>query len=174
MKTIMSNLFSVDEVEVAIALIAMDPAKREKLIELARGSAHETTSHDGITASMGNTVTSGGEATAVKLKRSGKPSRKASGPKPVRTPKPKAEKADGEGGKRRRASPEEVSALKTLAMNIATTLTPGFAKGDVNAKGGVDSLGERLDFGRTLSLLVEDGKLIRKGERRNARYWVKA
>ena len=33
--------------------------------------------------------------------------------------------------------------------------------------------GSKVDLGRALSLLVADGKLIKKGDRRMTRYWVK-
>ena len=33
--------------------------------------------------------------------------------------------------------------------------------------------GSKVDLGRALSLLVADGKLTKKGDRRMTRYWVK-
>jgi hypothetical protein len=33
--------------------------------------------------------------------------------------------------------------------------------------------GSKTDLGRALSLLVADGKLTKKGDRRMTRYWVK-
>ncbi len=71
-------------------------------------------------------------------------------------------------GRRRRATADEVQAQKDLALNTAKKLDPGFSKSDVMKKSG-----SKEDLGRALSLLVNEGKLIRKGERRLARYWVK-
>jgi len=71
-------------------------------------------------------------------------------------------------GRRRRATADEVQAQKDLALNTAKKLEPGFSKSDVMKKSG-----SKEDLGRALSLLVNEGKLIRKGERRLARYWVK-
>lgn len=70
--------------------------------------------------------------------------------------------------RRRRATADEVQAQKDLAYNTAKKLEPGFSKSDVMKKSG-----SKEDLGRALSLLVNEGKLIRKGERRLARYWVK-
>jgi hypothetical protein len=73
------------------------------------------------------------------------------------------------GGRRRhRASPEEVAHQKEIALSTAKGLKPGFSKGDVMNKSG-----SKLDLGRALSLLVADGKLVKKGDRRMTRYWVK-
>lgn len=71
-------------------------------------------------------------------------------------------------GRRRRATADEVQAQKELALNTAKKLDPGFSKSDVMKKSGA-----KEDLGRALSLLVNEGRLIRKGERRLARYWVK-
>ena len=71
-------------------------------------------------------------------------------------------------GRRKRASREEVEQQKQLAFSAAKGLKPGFSKSDVMKKAGPS-----VDLGRALSLLVADGKLTRKGERRMARYWVK-
>jgi len=71
-------------------------------------------------------------------------------------------------GRRKRASREEVEQQKQLALSTAKGLKPGFSKSDVMKKSGA-----RVDLGRALSLLVADGKLLRKGERRMARYSVK-
>jgi hypothetical protein len=79
-----------------------------------------------------------------------------------------AEGRRGRGGRRRRASPEEVAKQKELALNTAKQLKAGFSKGDVMAKSG-----SKVDLGRALSLLVADGKLSKKGDRRMTRYWVK-
>jgi hypothetical protein len=70
--------------------------------------------------------------------------------------------------RRKRASPQEVKRQKDAALAAAKSLKPGFSKGDVMKKSG-----SAVDLGRALSLLVADGKLSKKGDRRLARYWVK-
>jgi hypothetical protein len=72
------------------------------------------------------------------------------------------------GRRRRRASPEEVARQKDVALAASKGLKPGFSKGDVMSKSG-----SKVDLGRALSLLVADGKLTKKGDRRMTRYWVK-
>jgi hypothetical protein len=72
------------------------------------------------------------------------------------------------GRRRRRASPEEVARQKEVALAASKGLKPGFSKGDVMSKSG-----SKVDLGRALSLLVADGKLTKKGDRRMTRYWVK-
>ncbi len=73
------------------------------------------------------------------------------------------------GGRRRRsASPDEVAKQKETAYSAARGLKPGFSKGDVMSKSG-----SKVDLGRALSLLVQEGKLTKKGDRRMTRYWVK-
>jgi hypothetical protein len=72
------------------------------------------------------------------------------------------------GRRRHRASPAEVAKQKETALAAAKTLKPGFSKGDVMNKSG-----SKTDLGRALSLLVADGKLTKKGDRRMTRYWVK-
>jgi hypothetical protein len=74
----------------------------------------------------------------------------------------------GGGRRRKRASPQEVKRQKDAAFAAAKALKPGFSKGDVMRKSG-----SKVDLGRALSLLVADGKLSKKGDRRLARYWVK-
>jgi hypothetical protein len=75
----------------------------------------------------------------------------------------------GAGGRRRRrASPDEVAKQKETAFSAAKGLRPGFSKGDVMSKSG-----SKVDLGRALSLLVAEGKLTKKGDRRMTRYWVK-
>lgn len=71
-------------------------------------------------------------------------------------------------GRRHRASAEEVQKQKDLALATAKQLPAGFSKGDVMKKSG-----SKIDLGRALTLLVNDGKLTKKGDRRNTRYWVK-
>jgi len=70
-------------------------------------------------------------------------------------------------GRRHRSTAEEVQKLKDLALETARSLSPGFRKGDVMKRSG-----SRIDLGRALSLLVKEGKLSKKGDRRKARYWV--
>jgi hypothetical protein len=70
-------------------------------------------------------------------------------------------------GRRKRSTAEEVQELKDLALETARSLSPGFRKGDVMKRSG-----SRVDLGRALSLLVKEGKLSKKGDRRKARYWV--
>jgi hypothetical protein len=74
----------------------------------------------------------------------------------------------GGGRRRRRASPDEVAKQKETALSAAKGLRPGFSKGDVMSKSG-----SKVDLGRALSLLVAEGKLTKKGDRRMTRYWVK-
>jgi hypothetical protein len=71
-------------------------------------------------------------------------------------------------GRRHRASAEEVQNQKNLALATAKQLPGGFSKGDVMKRSGA-----KVDLGRALTLLVSDGKLTKKGDRRNTRYWVK-
>jgi hypothetical protein len=61
-----------------------------------------------------------------------------------------------------------VTRQKEIALSAAKGLKPGFSKGDVMSKSG-----SKVDLGRALSLLVADGKLTKKGDRRMTRYWVK-
>jgi hypothetical protein len=72
------------------------------------------------------------------------------------------------GTRRRRASSEEVQNQKDVALVAAKELKPGFSKGDVMRKSA-----SKVDLGRAISLLVAEGKLSKKGDRRKARYWVK-
>jgi hypothetical protein len=74
---------------------------------------------------------------------------------------------DVPAGRRRRSTADEVQQLKDLALETARALSPGFRKGDVMKRSG-----SRVDLGRALSLLVKEGKLSKKGDRRKARYWV--
>jgi hypothetical protein len=81
---------------------------------------------------------------------------------------PAAARRGAGGRRRRRASPEEVTRQKEIALSAAKGLKPGFSKGDVMSKSG-----SKVDLGRALSLLVADGKLTKKGDRRMTRYWTK-
>jgi hypothetical protein len=71
-------------------------------------------------------------------------------------------------GKRYRASAAEVQAMKDTTLATAKTLKPGFSKGDIMKKSG-----SKVNLGRALTLLVDEGKLSKKGDRRTTRYWVK-
>jgi hypothetical protein len=72
------------------------------------------------------------------------------------------------GGRRKRASSEEVDGLKEAVLVAAKQLKPGFSKSDVMKKSR-----SKVDLGRALALVVADGRLIKKGDRRLTRYWVK-
>jgi hypothetical protein len=85
-------------------------------------------------------------------------------PTPVTAPVGKPAKR----GRRLRATADQVQAQKDAALAVAETLKPGFAKSDVMKKSG-----SKVDLGRALTLLVKDGKLTKKGDRRLARYSVK-
>jgi hypothetical protein len=74
----------------------------------------------------------------------------------------------GGGRRRRRASPDEVAKQKETALAAAKGLRAGFSKSDVMLKSG-----SKVDLGRALSLLVAEGKLMKKGDRRMTRYCVK-
>lgn len=71
-------------------------------------------------------------------------------------------------GRRKRASSEEVQQQKDTALAAAKQLKPGFSKGDVMKKAR-----STVDLGRALALLVADGTLTKKGDRRKTRYWLK-
>jgi hypothetical protein len=80
----------------------------------------------------------------------------------------KARPAGGGGGRRKRASSEEVERLKELVLGTAKQLKPGFSKSDVMKKSR-----SKVDLGRALALVVSDGRLTKKGDRRLTRYWLK-
>jgi hypothetical protein len=71
-------------------------------------------------------------------------------------------------GKRRRSTAEEVQRYKDMAFRTARQMPPGFSKGDLMKR-----TGGKVDMGRFLGLLVDEGLLTRQGERRSTRYWVK-
>src|SRR5262245_47658393 len=107
--------------------------------------------------------TGGGRASAVGVGRTrGRPRGRAA------LAPPASARRGATGRRRRRASPEEVARQKEVALAASKGLKPGFSKGDVMAKSG-----SKVDLGRALSLLVADGKLTKKGDRRMTRYWVK-
>lgn len=93
--------------------------------------------------------------------------RAAAAAAPAPAARPAAKRAAAKG-RRRRATADEVQSQKDLALATAKKLDPGFSKSDLMKKAGA-----KEDLGRALSLLVNEGKLTRKGERRLARYWVK-
>src|SRR5690348_1452569 len=66
-------------------------------------------------------------------------------------------------GKRHRSTAAEVQRQKDIALSAAKALSPGFRKGDVMRRSR-----SNVDLGRALSLLVRDGVLTRKGDRRKA------
>ncbi len=106
-----------------------------------------------------------GGAPAVSAPRRGpgrRPRAAAQSAQPVATVRPAAR------GRRHRASAEEVQNQKNLALATAKQLPAGFSKGDVMRRAGA-----KVDLGRALSLLVDEGRLTKKGDRRNTRYWVK-
>jgi hypothetical protein len=111
-------------------------------------------------ASLSEIAEPGGASAPVSARAAGRPASPpkagASAAKPV------------VGRRRRRASPQEVTKQKDTALAAAKTLKPGFSKGEVMRKSG-----SKVDLGRALSLLVADGKLSKKGDRRLARYYVK-
>jgi hypothetical protein len=72
------------------------------------------------------------------------------------------------GGRRKRSSSDEVQQQKDTALGAAKRLKPGFSKSDVMKKAR-----STVDLGRALALLVADGELTKKGERRKTRYWVR-
>jgi hypothetical protein len=94
-------------------------------------------------------------------RRSGRPPRAAAAAG-ARTPRA------GGRTRRKRSSAEEVQRQKDLAFATAKLLKPNFSKGDVMRKSG-----SKVDLGRALTLLVSDGKLRKKGDRRLTRYTVK-
>jgi hypothetical protein len=102
-------------------------------------------------------------AAAVAGRRPGRPPKAAAPARPAVS----AKRSTG-GGRRKRASAEEVEKQKGAALVTAKSLKPGFSKGDVMRKSG-----SSVDLGRALTLLVQDGKLVKKGDRRLTRYWVK-
>jgi len=110
---------------------------------------------------------SGGARTPAASTASGRTRGRPRG-RPAVVAAPEAARRGAGGRRRRRASPEEVSRQKEIALSAAKGLRPGFSKSDVMSKSG-----SKVDLGRALSLLVADGKLSKKGDRRMTRYWVK-
>src|SRR5262245_12682726 len=85
------------------------------------------------------------------------------------TPKPIQPGTSGPRRRFGRATAAEVQNQKELAFEAARKLSPGFRKGDVMTQSG-----SNVDLGRALGLLVKEGRLLQKGDRRKARYWVKS
>lgn len=92
-----------------------------------------------------------------------RPTRRKTGPSAL-----SAAPRSTEAGRRKRASAQEVQRQKATALTAAKQLKPGFSKGDVMKKSR-----STVNLGRALALLVVDGKLTKKGDRRKMRYWVK-
>lgn len=123
-----------------------------EVLEAMRGSSlHELAEQSGQTSSRGASVASRGRRRAT----------------PAAVESSSADRKSA-ARRRRRATPDEVARQKDLALVAAKALKPGFSKGDVMQKANV-----KFDLGRALSLLVSEGKLIKKGDRRMTRYWVK-
>jgi len=158
------QLFTVVEISAAQAAIKAfggDRAKLGELLDTLGGQA--STSQEA--PSLGTAIQEGlrrGRGAGKRGNRSGarKPAKEANGAAP---PAPKAK----EDGKRHRSSAEEVQAQKDKVLAIAAKLPAGFAKGNV-----AERIGGEFDPGRALGLLVDEGKLIRTGERRNTTYTV--
>jgi len=70
--------------------------------------------------------------------------------------------------RRKRASAKEVQQLKDIAYTAAKALAKDFSKGDLMKKSG-----SKVDLGRALTLLVAEGKLQKKGDRRLTRYFTR-
>jgi hypothetical protein len=88
---------------------------------------------------------------------------------PAKEVRPRPEPAPMEvPGKRHRSTAEEVQRYKDLALRTARQMPPGFSKGNLMKR-----TGGKVDMDRFLGLLVDEGLLTRKGERRSTRYWVK-
>jgi hypothetical protein len=99
----------------------------------------------------------------------GSPARRGPGRPPNASAAPKASANQPVGtGRRKRASSDEIQQQKDTALGAAEKLKGGFSKGDVMRRSR-----SRVDLGRALTLLVAEGKLTKKGERRLTRYWVK-
>jgi hypothetical protein len=97
----------------------------------------------------------------------GRTSRVARSSKPVELAA-KATRRGGPAGRRRRASAEEVQAQKDAVFAVAKLLGQGFAKNDVTKK-----VRSNEDVGRMLALLVAEGRLTKKGDRRLTTYSVR-
>jgi hypothetical protein len=74
----------------------------------------------------------------------------------------------GSAGRKKRASAAEVQAEKDAVFAIAKQLAQGFAKSDVTKKAR-----SKAGVGRMLALLVAEGKLTKKGDRRLTKYSVR-
>ena len=146
MGTLRTELERIASSFVASVLDAMRNASLSELADQSGGSR----SSSGVTGATGRTR--------------GRPRGRPAGAAAA----PAAAVRRGAGRRRRRASPDEVAKQKEAALAAARGLRPGFSKGDVMSKSG-----SKVDLGRALSLLVSEGKLTKKGDRRMTRYWVK-
>jgi hypothetical protein len=97
----------------------------------------------------------------------GRPSHVGQSSKPVELGAT-AKHRTGAAGRRRRATAEEVQAQKDAVFAVAKQLGQGFAKNDVTKK-----VRSKEDVGRMLALLVAEGRLTKKGDRRLTTYSVK-
>jgi hypothetical protein len=122
------------------------------LAAMRSASLGELAGHSGPTAS------SNGSLDGARPTRSRKTGAAASSAEPRTT----------KAGRKKRASAEEVQQQKATALTAAKQLKPGFSKGDVMKKSR-----STVNLGRALALLVVEGKLTKKGDRRNMRYWLK-
>jgi hypothetical protein len=82
--------------------------------------------------------------------------------------RPRSLESQSTDGRRRRSTPAEVEEQKDLALRAAKSLEAGFSKADVMKKSG-----SLINLGRALSLLVAEGKLSKKGDRRTTTYSVR-
>jgi hypothetical protein len=82
--------------------------------------------------------------------------------------RPRSLESQSTDGRRRRSTPAEVEEQKDLALRAAKSLEAGFSKADVMKKSG-----SSINLGRALSLLVAEGKLSKKGDRRTTTYSVR-
>jgi len=107
------------------------------------------------------------EAPAPSPSRDGAPLRRGSG----RPRKIQSAVATGSAqvrpDRRKRSSAAEVQRQKDVVLAASKGLKPGFSKGDIMTQSASSA-----DLGRALSLLVADGTLKKKGDRRRTRYWV--
>src|SRR4051794_5786937 len=95
-------------------------------------------------------------------RRAGRPPRAAAAAPASRTAR------NGGKARRQRSSADEVQRQKDIALTTAKALKANFSKGDVMRKSG-----SKVDLGRALTLLVAEGKLRKKGDRRLTRYSMK-
>ncbi len=108
------------------------------------------------------------DAPARRLSKNGAPSSHGRGRRPkIRSAHATASATQVGGGRRKRSSPAEVQRQKDVALTAAKALKSGFSKGDIMTKSA-----SSVDLGRALALLVAEGTLKKKGDRRRTRYWL--